>query len=144
MNLKLTKFIKPKNPKTVGMLLQVSLPLLGVKSLTAKVDTGAFSGSLHATDIQEIEINNKKCLQFIPHGKKTAVCVDNFHSRTIKSSNGHRSLRYAIETEVLIMGKRYPLTITLSDRASMKYPMLIGRKFLRTHGFLVDVSINNK
>lgn len=144
MNLKLTKFIKPKNPKTVGMLLQVSLPLLDVKSLTAKVDTGAFSGSLHAADIKEIDSGSTKLLQFTPHGKSSPVTVEKFHSRTIKSSNGHRSLRYAIETEVLIMGKRYPITITLSDRASMKYPMLIGRKFLRTHGFLVDVSINNK
>ena len=144
MTLNWTKLIKQKNPKTIGMLLQVNLPLLGVKSLTAKVDTGAFSGSLHATDIKEVEFENKKSLQFTPHGKKSSVTLDSFHSRTIKSSNGHRSLRYAIETEVVIMGNRYPITITLSDRASMKYPMLIGRKFLRTHGFLVDVSINNK
>lgn len=144
MNLKLTKLIKPKKPKTVGMLLQVNLPLLGVKSLTAKVDTGAFSGSLHATKIKEIETNNAKLLQFTPHGKSSPVTADKFHSRIVKSSNGQRSLRYAIETDVIIMGRSYPITITLSNRDSMKYPMLIGRKFLRTHGFLVDVSINNK
>lgn len=144
MNLKLPIFIKQKSPKTVGMLLQVNLPPLGIKSLTAKVDTGAYSGSLHATEIRETGSGTNKALHFKPHGKNSIVTVEKFHSRTIKSSNGHRSLRYAIDTEVVIMGERYPITITLSDRASMKYPMLIGRKFLRTHGFLVDVSINNQ
>ncbi|MGG6497545.1 UNVERIFIED_CONTAM: RimK/LysX family protein [Bacteroidetes bacterium 56_B9] len=38
------------------------------------------------------------------------------------------------------MSKVYPITITLADRSTMKYPMLIGRKFLRSHGFLVDLS----
>ena len=144
MTLNWTKLKKTKSPKIVGTLLQVNLPKIGVKGLIAKVDTGAYSGSLHADDIKEVVTGKAKQLQFTPHDKSTSVIVDNYHSRTVKSSNGHRSTRYAIETEVEIIGKRYPITITLSDRSSMKYPMLIGRKFLRTHGFLVDVSINNK
>jgi len=138
------KLKKTKSPKTVGMLLQVNLPLLGVKGLSAKVDTGAFSGSLHATGIKEVSDDSGKQLHFIPHGKKTVVSVDSFHSRHIKSSNGQVSTRYAFDTEVEILGENYPITVTLSNRSSMKHPMLIGRKFLRTHGFLVDVSINNQ
>lgn len=126
------------------MLLQVNLPLLGVKGLSAKVDTGAFSGSLHATGIKEISKGSGKQLQFVPHGKTAPVNVDKFHSRRIKSSNGQVSTRYAFDTEVEIQGNSYPITVTLSNRSSMKNPMLIGRKFLRTHGFLVDVSINNQ
>lgn len=138
------KLKKGPSPKTVGMLLKVNLPLLGVKGLSAKVDTGAFSGSLHATGIKEVSTEKSKQLKFIPHGKSSPVTVNNFHSRRIKSSNGHVSTRYAFDTEVEILGERYPITVTLSNRSSMKHPMLIGRKFLRTHGFLVDVSINNQ
>ena len=131
-------------PKTVGTLLHVDLPVLAVQNMVAKVDTGAFSGSLHATDIQEIKSGKTKQLQFVPHGKTTPVKFDSFHRRQIKSSNGQVSNRYAIDTDIVILGDSYPITITLSDRSSMKYPMLIGRNFLQTHGFLVDVSINNE
>jgi len=135
---------KTLKPKTIGMLEEVSLPKFGVEGITAKVDTGAYSGSLHATSIKESLNVKLKALSFKPHGQTTAVTVSKFHSRRVKSSSGHISTRYAIDTEVTIRGKQYPITITLSDRSSMKYPMLIGRKFLRTHGFLVDVTINNK
>lgn len=138
------KLKKNQRPKTVGRLLQVKLPLLGVESLTAKVDTGAFSGSLHATAIKVIKTDNGKILQFVPHGKKEAITVDSFHKRNVTSSNGQAATRYAFETEIEILGKNYPITITLSNRSSMKYPMLVGRKFLSRHGFLVDVTINNK
>ena len=144
MTINWSKLSKTLKPKTIGMLEEVSLPMFGVDDITAKVDTGAYSGSLHATSIKELVKDKSKVLSFKPHGKTTAVTVNKFHSRRVKSSSGHISTRYAIDTEVVIRGKKYPITITLSDRSSMKYPMLIGRKFLRTHGFLVDVTINNK
>jgi hypothetical protein len=42
------------------------------------------------------------------------------------------------------MGQAYPITLTLTDRAAMKYQLFIGRKFLRLHGFLVDVNHPSK
>lgn len=132
-------------PKTVGPLITVSVPMLGVRNVTAKVDTGAFSGALHASGMRVItDANGVKQLQFLPHGKKKTVLVERFHRRGVRSSNGQVTNRYAFETEIEILGQSYPITITLSDRSTMKYPMLIGRKFLRTHGFLVDVSMNNQ
>lgn len=38
--------------------------------------------------------------------------------------------------------KTYKTIISLTSRADMKYPMLIGRKFLKNR-FLVDVSKKN-
>ncbi len=59
--------------------------------------------------------------------------------KRIKSSNGQMQERPCIRTDVVMLGRRYKATITLTGRADMKYPMLIGRKYL--HGrFLVDVS----
>jgi hypothetical protein len=129
---------------TVGPMLDVSLPQLGIDRITAKVDTGAFSGSLHAQDIQESKEDGKRQLRFRPYGSvHGVVTVDKYHRRTVKSSNGQRSDRFAFNTAVVVEGKTYPITITLSDRSAMKYQMLIGRNFLETHGFIVDVSKNN-
>jgi len=57
----------------------------------------------------------------------------------IKSSNGTSRLSYVIKTEVEIFGKTYKTDFSLNDRSEMKYPILLGRKFLKK-GFLVDVN----
>jgi hypothetical protein len=141
-----TSFKKAEAAKTVGSILQLDLPLLGIESLTAKVDTGAFSGSLHASKIHEItDEQGTKRLRFSPLGSTDhTIEIDSYHKRRVKSSNGLVSIRYAIDTEVSILGQVYPITLTLTNRASMKYQMLIGRKFLRLHGFLVDVNRKSK
>lgn len=140
-----SQFKKVSTPKTVGRLLQLDLPLLGIEAIVAKVDTGAFSGALHATRIREVQdkLGNKR-LRFCPLGSSDhTIEVATYHRRKVKSSNGMETLRYAIDTEVRIQGQTYPIAITLTDRSPMKRQMLIGRNFLRIHGFLVDVSQHN-
>ena len=75
---------------------------------------------------------------------RNKVRTEQFHIKSVKSSNGAVSMRYVIDTEVEIRGQILPITITLSDRSSMRYPIIIGRKFLRTHGFLIDVSADKQ
>lgn len=139
-------FKKADVPKSIGRLLSVDLPLLGIENVVTKVDTGAFSGALHATRIREvIAKDGSKRLRFSPLGSsRHTLEVASYHKRRVKSSNGIISNRYAIDTDITIMGQTYPITITLADRRTMKYPMLVGWNFLRIHGFLVDVSMNNQ
>ena len=140
-----SSFLRAETSKTVGRVLDVNLPLFGIQGLTAKVDTGAYSGALHATRIREIiGDDGKKRLRFQPLGSKDhTIEVDSYHKRRVKSSNGEVAKRYAIDTEVTILKQTYPITITLTNRGTMKYPMLVGRNFLRIHGFLVDVNRDN-
>ncbi|MEK7059181.1 MAG: RimK/LysX family protein [Patescibacteria group bacterium] len=141
-----TSFKQAETAKTVGSVLQTDLPLLGIEALPAKIDTGAFSGALHATRMREVkDKQGNKRLRFQPLSSSDHTLeVDAYHKRRVKSSNGLVSIRYAIDTEVTILGQTYPITLTLTDRASMKYQMLIGRNFLRLHGFLVDVTKRSK
>ena len=141
-----SSFKKAKSARTVGAKLLVDLPLLGIKEVIAKVDTGAFSGALHATAIKEVEDDKgQKQLRFNPLGSSDhTIEVDSYHKRRVKSSNGVVSNRYAIDTEVSFYGKTYPITLTLADRSAMKRPVLIGRNFLRIHGFLIDVNHKNQ
>ncbi len=141
-----TSFKKAEAAKTIGSALAVDLPLLGIENVKAKVDTGAFNGALHATKMREVTDNQgRRHLRFSPLGSADhTIEIDDYHRRRVKSSNGLVSVRYAIDTEVAIMGQVYPITLTLTNRMSMKYEMLIGRKFLRLHGFLVDVSHRTK
>lgn len=146
MNIHRYIFGKAKRPKTVGSHLVVGLPQLGIAELKAKVDTGATSGALHASDIKEVVgADGSKELQFMPYSSEhEVVTVSSYHKRKVKSSNGEASVRFAFDAEIVILGDPYLITLTLADRSNMKYPMLIGRRFLREHGFLVDVSLHNK
>lgn len=143
MKLAWTPFKKAK-ATTVGPVLKVGLPLLGIERLAAKVDTGAFNGALHASRIREVYKQGGRSLRFSPLGNSHTVKTSNYHKRRVKSSNGLASTRYAIDTEVEILGQTYPITLTLTNRVFMRRQMLIGRKFLRLHGFLVDVNHRSK
>jgi hypothetical protein len=132
-----------QEPILVGRVIDVSLPKLGIYDIEAKVDTGAFSGALHAREIREEKLENgRKVLVFKPANCNKTQRVRKYQVKNVKSSNGQVSKRYLINTKVQIKDQEYALTITLADRADMKYQVLIGRKFLRSHGFLVDVSKN--
>src|SRR5258708_934073 len=105
-----TTFKRAQPAKTIGRVLQVDLPLLGIEALKAKVDTGAFNGSLHANLIREVvDKQGNTRLRFSPLGSSGhTIEIDSYHKRRVKSSNGLAANRYAIDTEVTIMGRTYP------------------------------------
>ncbi|XPV54785.1 MAG: ATP-dependent zinc protease [Halarcobacter ebronensis] len=109
--------------------------------LDAKVDTGADSNALHCDDIKiENDVVHFTLLDDIHpsyHGKRMKMPL--YKLKKVRSSNGQLQTRPSIKVTVEFMGKRYKSVITLTNRADMKLPMLIGRKFL-SEKFLVDVS----
>jgi len=128
--------------KIVGRREIISILDLELFDLDAKVDTGADSNSLHCDDIY---IDDEKFVHFTLldeihpayHGKKMRMPL--YKLKKVKSSNGTIQKRASIKVTISFFGKKYKTIISLTDRSDMKYPMLIGRKFL-TNRFLVDVS----
>jgi len=129
-----------QNSTVIGAFEQVSFPEFGIDEITAKIDTGAYTGALHCTKIVEIQTAKGKAVRFAPfdHPEIKVVSHD-FLVRHVKSSNGERDARYFIETSISILGKSYPIILSLADRSEMKWPVLIGRRFLRKNDFIVDV-----
>lgn len=136
-----------KNEMTLGIFENISFPELGVKDLLAKVDTGAYSGAIHCTDIKVFRRGEDKqrILKFVPLGnKKLAAETDDFEETFVRSSTGHRIKRYVITTTIVIKGIKYETKIGLSNRSEMKREALLGRRFLRENNLLVDVRINSE
>lgn len=131
--------------KIIGAFEKVSFPDLGLFDVIAKVDTGATSGSVHATHIHEVELpTGEKAVSFLPFGKEPAMLVTDFSLKQVRSSNGALSLRYVVPTMVVIRGAQYPIHVNLADRTLMKKGALVGRRFLRQHGFMVDANGGSK
>lgn len=128
--------------KIVSAFEPVTFPEFGdLTEYRAKIDTGAYTGAFHCTEIQEIGSGDEKVLHFKPFDNpEVEVTASNFMIRYVKSSNGERQRRYFIETRIVLQGQEYPITLSLADRSEMKSPVLIGRSFLAANGFLVDAS----
>ena len=111
----------------------LALPGLGLPAIKAKVDTGAKTSALHAEVIESFGDQGTPYVRFLiqpdPDRPKleivcTAPVVDR---RDITSSNGQTELRYVIAAELQIGRVRRMIEITLTNRESMSYRMLLGR-----------------
>lgn len=131
--------------KIIGRKERISILDLELYDLDAKVDTGADSNALHCDHI-EIDENNVVHFTLLDevhksyHGKRMQIPL--YQLKRVKSSNGQIQKRPSIKVDVEFFGKKYKTVISLTDRSEMKFPMLIGRKFLEKR-FLVDVSQEN-
>lgn len=134
--------------KIIGRKEKISLPDLDLKLVWAKVDTGAYTSSIHAENIHVEEIEGKRLLKFQAlmegHYAFTGeiVTFDKFTEKKVKNSFGHAEVRYMIVTTIKIADETFPAEFTLSDRSSMRNVILLGRKALKKR-FLVDVDHTN-
>ena len=132
---------KLKEPCEIGWCELIDLAEFGVRNLHAKVDTGAATSSLHATRIKPFEKDGQAFVKFtIPMGSGIAdhQCEARVYGqRRIKSSNGVMQTRYVIETVMKLGPLEWLGHMTLANRQSMIFPVLIGRRALK-RGFLVN------
>ena len=133
-----------KTKKTIGRTDKVDLPDLGILETNAKIDTGAYTSSIHC---KKIMITDGVLSFQLPTKVDGKSLVKKFQTReyyqkSIKSSNGEAQKRYIIKTHIVLFGKSYLAEFSLSDRSQMKNPILLGRKLLKDR-FLVDVSKKN-
>jgi len=127
--------------RKIGRSDKADFPLLKLQNVDVKIDTGAFTSTIHCEQVK-VEDNYLKCVFLDPSesaydGKEWIF--NHYDVRVVKSSNGQSQARYRVLTEIRLFGKRHPIFLTLSDRKEMKYPVLLGRKFL-TKRFMVDIN----
>lgn len=139
---------KKEAKQVIGRVDRIDLPEFGIQDLECKIDTGADTSSIHCTKVKVVEKADGEYLKFRVLDKKHPLfskethTVEHFTEKQVKSSSGHSETRFVIKTEVVVFGQNYPITFTLSDREKMKYPVLIGKRFLKNK-FIVDVSLKD-
>lgn len=111
-----------------------SLPDLGIPAIKTKVDTGAKTSALHTFQIDPFDHNGQSSVRFLVHPLQhnnnlilecTAAIKD---LREVSDSGGHIERRYIIETMVKIGEHSWPIEMSLTNRDSMRFRMLLGRR----------------
>lgn len=134
-----------RNLKVIGRLENIDFPEWNLFDIDAKIDTGAYTSSLHCHHIKSYKEAGKEYVKFNLLDPSHETYNDKLfklpihRKKVVKSSNGETEERYVVKTSVKIYDNILKAELSLTDRSEMRYPVLIGRKLLNGR-FLVDVS----
>lgn len=135
-----------ETPTIVGWREWVAFPDLGILGVKAKIDTGAKSSALHTHDYEIYESpEGERRVRFHMHPlknrKRLELECDTAVTglREVKDSGGRQELRPFITTVVRMGDLEWTIDLSLTNRESMKFRLLIGRSAIRGR-FAVDVS----
>ncbi|PTX45168.1 hypothetical protein C8P64_1159 [Christiangramia gaetbulicola] len=134
----------------IGRFDKADFPALQLNDIAIKIDTGAYTSSIHCDNI--IEKDDAIHCTFLDdehplyNGKE--FVFEDYDIVFVRSSNGIIQKRYQVQSNIKLFGKVFKISLSLSSRQEMRFPVLIGRKFL-TKKFivdteLIDVSYNKK
>lgn len=125
----------------LGRSDRVDLPGLGLEDIHAKIDTGAYTSSLHCSRAEIVNGQLEFVLLDEEHPEFTGMkfTFKKYTQREIKNSFGEAEMRFIIKTTIKIFDQVIKTEFSLSDRDKLRFPILLGRKILR-HRFLIDVT----
>ena len=135
------------NKIIVGSEEWCSFPALGVPAIKARVDSGAKTSSMHAFNIHKFRRDGESWVSFEVHplqnDRRTVIRCERpvIDKRVVKSSSGVSETRYVISAAIKAGGDVWDIELTLANRDSMGYRMLLGREAMNGR-IIVDPSLS--
>jgi len=120
---------------------------LGVPAIKARVDSGAKTSALHAFNIKPFTRNGELWVNFEVHplqkNRKVLIRCEApvVDRRSVRSSTGESEKRFVIRTPLTLGGTTWEVEVTLTNRDSMGYRMLLGREAMSGR-LLVDPDVS--
>ena len=126
-----------ENLKVIGNQEWCSFKNLGVPAIKARIDSGAKTSSIQANNISKFKRNNQNWVRFeiqpITENRSISIeCEAKIEDiRSVKSSSGIAENRYVIKSEVTLGGESWEIELTLANRDTMEFKMLLGREAMQ-------------
>lgn len=127
----------------VGSEEWCQFPELGIPAIKARVDSGAKTSSMHAFNIIQMKRNGKNWVSFevhpIQNNRRIIKRCERpvIDKRLVKSSSGESEKRFVVLTPMTLNGETWDVEVTLTNRDSMGFRMLLGREAMQKK-ILVD------
>lgn len=123
----------------------VSFPVFGLDNVPVKIDSGAYSSSMHCSLIQFVTNVDTPFLEVIFLDADTPGYTGKierfyeFKRKIVKSSNGVAQERFFIKGSISLFHQTHETLFSLTERTGLRIPVLLGRRLLNKR-FLIDTS----
>ncbi|MCI5122246.1 MAG: alpha-L-glutamate ligase, partial [Candidatus Electrothrix sp. AUS4] len=103
-------------------------------AIKARIDSGAKTSSIHAFNIQPFRRSGRSWVSFEVHpiqgNRRIVIRCEKpvIDRRPVKSSSGLSETRYVISATMKLGTESWDIELTLANRDSMGYRMLLGRE----------------
>lgn len=130
-------------PEILGWLEGAYLQPWGVR-VRARLDSGALTSAMHAEHIKVFKKNGADWVRFhFPFGQREGfdhgfdIERPLVRESRVKQREGGLQQRYVINLDVCISGKTNTIELSLVNRSTFNYPIILGREALAGH-YLID------
>ena len=137
-----------KKLKVIGSEEWCAFDGLKIPAILARIDSGAKTSSIQATEIKLIKKNDEDWVRFKVYPLKgntviNVTCLAKLiDKRSIKGSFGISEERLIIRTPVSIGEDTFDIELSLANRNTMEFKMLLGREAIANR-YLINAGIKH-
>ncbi len=131
----------------IGRTDKADFPEFQLKNINVKIDSGAYTSAIHCCKITLTEPDKLEVI-FLddkdPNYTGEIFIFNKFRKKVVRSSNGMAEERFIISTEILFHENIFDINLSVTFRGDMRFPVLIGRRFLARNHFLVNPRLTDR
>lgn len=136
------------NKSVIGRKDKIDIPILSIENIAVKIDSGAYSSSIHCSSIELVATQEGQQLEVIFLDESNSnfsgekYIFKNYRKKKVKSSTGDEQERFFIQLPIILFDKEFLTDFSLTKRNGLRNPILLGRKLTNNH-FVIDTSMTN-
>ena len=125
--------------KVVGYLEDAVILPVGL-AIKAKMDTGADATAIHALNIERYLKDGRDWVSFVVDTGDRKMRFRRAVERIAKIVRAGTAMieRPVVRLRLCIAGYSKLAEVNLADRSNMGFPLLVGRKYMKTGGLVID------
>lgn len=130
----------------IGRSDKADFPEFDLERINLKVDSGAYTSAIHCCKISLSETNKLEVIFLDENDPKYTGKIHEFKEyikKKVRSSNGIIEERFIVATKIRFHEHFYDINLSLTFRGDMRFPVLLGRRFLTRNHFIINTRLKD-